>query len=398
MHTRGLILFIVLLVVLYGCDDNNNNNKNSNNQYDFSAADAWLEEFVAAEEIYPGGSMVIVDKTQGIIHKIAFGDQDVETVALIASVSKMPAVTLLMALHEDDANVEFDIQSPITSYLPWLGVWDSNITTEHLVTHRSGLPGLQYVFSQPADLLSHICQYLPVGTLAACGEAIFTTPLPNLPSSPANATADYGGSQWQLSGAVAEEVGGAGWNQLWDLYIAEPCELELARFGNNAGTLATEWDGNIDSLVGLENPQVEGGMAANLEDYAKLLSLHLNGGKCGDTQVLSPEGVAFMKEERTPPYGVAGAPPGFPGDAGDGTYPWGYAMGWWVIPAMDGGDIYLYMAYGLFGSVAWIDIEREYGGFVIFEDYALTDLGVTGTSRVLTELIPIIEDALDAVR
>ena len=88
------------------------------------------------------------------------------------------------------------------------------------------------------------------------------------------------------------QVGGAGWNQLWDQYIAEPCELELARFGNNSATLGPEWDGSIDSLVGLDNPEIGGGMASNLDDYAKLLSLQLNDGACGENQVLSPEAVS----------------------------------------------------------------------------------------------------------
>jgi CubicO group peptidase (beta-lactamase class C family) len=394
---------LLALFFLVSCSDRNNNNNRSDAPEpdppmpDFSAADTWLEEFVAAEELYPGGSMIVVDKIQGVIHKSASGDQDTETAALLASVSKMPSVTLLMALHEDDANVAFDIQAPISSYLPWVGAWDSDITTEHLVSHRSGLPGLAYSFIQRADWLPHVCQILPSGTLLACGETIFTTPLPNLPSSPANTAADYGGSQWHLSGAVAETVGGAAWNQLWDEYIGEPCGLELTRFGNNS-TVAAEWDGSTDSLIGLENPQIEGGMAANLDDYAKLLSLHLNDGACGDNQVLSPQGVAFMKELRTAPYGVSGSAPGWPGDQGDGKWPWGYAMGWWVFPAEDGGDASLYFTTGIYGSISWIDVDRAYGGLVIFEDYALTDFGVAGPSGVLTELIPIIEDALDAAR
>jgi CubicO group peptidase (beta-lactamase class C family) len=327
---------LLALFFLVSCSDSNNNNNRSDAPEpdppmpDFSAADTWMEEFVAAEELYPGGSMIVVDKIQGVIHKSAFGDQDTETVALLASVSKMPSVTLLMALHEDDANVAFDIQAPISSYLPWVGAWDSDITTEHLVSHRSGLPGLAYSFIQRADWLPHVCQILPSGTLLACGETIFTTPLPNLPSSPANTAADYGGSQWHLSGAVAETVGGAAWNQLWDEYIGEPCGLELTRFGNN--------------------------------------STVLNDGACGDNQVLSPQGVAFMKELRTAPYGVSGSAPGWPGDQGDGKWPWGYAMGWWVFPAEDGRDASLYFTTGIYGSISWIDVDRGYGGLVIFED------------------------------
>ncbi|NCF18872.1 MAG: serine hydrolase [Haliea sp.] len=384
------VVLLSLTLFLVSCSDGSDNRRDMVEpdppMPDFAAADAWLEAFVAAHENYPGGSMIVVDKTQGVIHKSAFGNQDEETVALVASLSKMPAVTLLMALHEDDANVEFDIQAPINSYLPWVGVWDSDITTEHLLSHRSGLPGEGYPLYTPIeDYLPHICQALPEGTLLACAETIFITPLPNLISLPADIFARYGGSQWQLSGGVAETVGGANWQHLWDQYIATPCELEQSRFGNNY-SIATDWDGNTDSLVGLENPWIGGGMATTLDDYAKLLSLHLNGGACGDHQVLSPESVAFMKEQRTPAGKVGGSWP----------Y-WGYGMGWWVVPPEEGEDIYLYLNGGLYGSSAWIDVERQYGGVVIFEDYSgnAPDPGVTS---VVWELIPIIEDAIDAVR
>ena len=110
--TRSLIyrvsVVLIFAVTLFACSDSSDN-KPEPPMPDFSATDTWLEDFVVTEDMFPGGSMIIVDKAQGAIHKSAFGDQDEESVALIASVSKMPAVTFLMALHEDDAKVEFDI-------------------------------------------------------------------------------------------------------------------------------------------------------------------------------------------------------------------------------------------------------------------------------------------------
>jgi CubicO group peptidase (beta-lactamase class C family) len=372
--TRPIILFLSLLLV--ACSNGNDNNQVKQTQPDFTMADAWLEDFVATEELFPGGSMIIVDKNLGVIHKVAFGNQNEDSVVLLASTSKVPTVTLLMALHEDDANVDFDITAPIANYLPWLGVWDPAITTEHLVSNRSGIPGLLNLFVRPKDYAPHLCQYLPVGTLLACAETLYTRALPNLAATPANSAFDYGGSQWQLAGGVAEEVGGATWNQLWDQYIAEPCGLEVARFGNNLAS-ATRWDGNPDSLVGLDNPNMEGGMISNLDDYAKLISLHLNDGVCGDHRVLSPEAVAFMRKERSPEVG--------------------YGMGWWIETPKAGGKVYLYEDPGFYGSISWIDVERGYGGVVFFEEYTGA-AGSVGTGGVSDQLIPIIEEAIDAVR
>lgn len=347
---------------------------------DFTAADAWIADFVEQEPLFPGGSIVIVDKARGVIHKNVFGNQMDDSLVLLASTTKVPTVMLLMALHEDDDNVDFDIQAPIANYLPWQGVWDEAITTENLVSNRSGIPGLTNLFTRPADYAPHICQYQPTGTLLECAETLFTSPLPNIPGTAADTAFDYGGTQWQLAGAVAETVGGATWNQLWDQYIGGPCDLQVSRYGNNLGS-ASEWTGDADALIGLDNPNMEGGLMSSLDDYARLLSLHLNDGFCGDNQVLSAEGVGFMRVARTEPVGESS----------------GYGMGWWITPAREGGSIYLYTDPGFYGSISWIDIERNYAGAVFFEEY-LGVAGRIGSSGVASELIPLIEQAIDAVR
>ncbi len=371
------------LLFLAACSDSNNTNVQEPEPPilpDFTEADAWMEDFVATEEAFPGGSYIVVDKNLGVVHKAAFGNQTEDSLVLLASTSKVPTVTLLMALHEDDDNVDFDISAPIANYLPWQGVWDEAITTEHLVSNRSGIPGLTNLFTNSAAYAPHFCQFLPAGTLLACAEDIYTTPLPGLESSPPDAAFDYGGSQWQLSGGVAEVVGGGSWNQLWDQYIAGPCELEISTYGNNL-SLAEQWDGNPESLVGRDNPNQEGGMMANLDDYAKLLSMHLNDGLCGDNRVLSPQGVASMREARTE-------------DEDDGS---GYGMGWWLEPRGASGAVTLFTDGGFYGSLSWIDTERNYAGVVFFEDYT-GNSGSVGSGGVRSQLIPIIEAAFDAVR
>ncbi|MFT6957795.1 MAG: CubicO group peptidase (beta-lactamase class C family) [Halieaceae bacterium] len=345
---------------------------------DFSAADTRLEDFLAENENFDGVSIVIVDKSLGPIHRAAFGDHTVDTVVLLASTSKVPAVSLLMALAEDDDNVDFEIDAPISDYLPWIGVWSTDITAEHLVSNRSGIPGLSNILLGTYG--PHICQYVPLGTLYQCAQTLYQTPLPGTISNPPGEAFDYGGSQWQLSGAVAEIVGGAGWNQLLDQYISEPCDLEVFRFGNNL-SFPTEWDGNPDSLVGLDNPNIEGGAISNLDDYAKILMMHLNHGACGENQVLSAEAVEFMRIERTLSQ--------------EGEQ--GYGMGWWTQPAEEGSSIYLYTDAGFYGSVSWIDVERNYAGYVALEEYS-GSFGGQGSGMVISELIPLIEEAIDAVR
>ena len=122
------ILAAIVLVTACGGDSNHTVTEvPSAPMADFSAVDARLEDFVAENEHFDGASIVIVDKNEGTIHRMTFGDHTVDTVVLLASTSKVPSVTLLMALAEDDDNVDFEIDGPISDYLPWVGVWSTDI-------------------------------------------------------------------------------------------------------------------------------------------------------------------------------------------------------------------------------------------------------------------------------
>jgi CubicO group peptidase (beta-lactamase class C family) len=374
---------IFLFVFLFACSDDEGGGLEppivEKPAPDFSAVDAALDAFVAEHPAFDGASIIIVDEEDGAIHEAAFGDHTLDTVVLLASTSKMPSVSLLMALAEDDANVDFEMDAVIDQYLPWPGYWTGR-TTEQLVSNTSGIPGLFNALNYGA----HLCQFFPVGQLQTCGQIIYQTPLDHLPSNPPGQEFDYGGSQWHLAGTVAEIVGGASWRQLFDQYLAGPCELEVFQYGNNL-SFAPEWSGSPDDLAGLDNPNIEGGAISNLGDYAKILSMQLNEGQCGDTQVLSPAAISSMRIDR-----------GTPANSQD----WlntgrGYGMGWWILPTADDSTPYIYLDPGAFSSSAWIDTRRDYGAYVQMEDY--TAVNVVESSPFITEeLIPLIEAALDA--
>lgn len=342
---------------------------------DFGPVDEHLEQFVADHFSFPGASIVIVDGDAGVIHRAAFGDYTVDSTVLLASTSKVPSAMLLMAL-DDDPELDFEIDAPAEVYLPWDSAWPG-ITTEHMLSNTSGMPGLQYV----ANVLGygpHLCQFLAVGQLLGCAETIYRTPLPLLPHNPPGTTFDYGGSQWQLAGAVAEIVGGRDWADLFDDYIADPCELEVFEYGN-MWTNPLGWNGGPDSLIGQDNPSIEGGAISHIDDYAKILMMHLNEGRCGDTAVMAPESVEFMRMDRGT---VAGS-----GDRG-------YGLGWWIVRP-DEGEPYLYIDPGAFGAVSWIDTSRNIGGLVAIADYTVINAG-DAHAMIVGELIPLVEDAYDA--
>ena len=237
----------------------------------------------------------------------------------------------IMALDEDES-VDFSISEPVSTYLPFDGVY-ADRTVEQMVSNTSGIPGLRLLdgYGSPTGPtlqdFNHLCQFSaqPFMNFEMCGQMLVQNELPT--TNPAGSVFDYGGSQWQIAGLTASIVNNSTWNQLFDEYIAAPCELEVFTFGNPweelsaSGNTYTSFDGaTVESMPGQHNPSVEGGGITNLSDYAKLLQVHLNGGYCGDTQVLSEASLESMRQDR-----------------GSMTFnPTPYGMGWWISSAEDG--------------------------------------------------------------
>ena len=65
------------------------------------------------------------------------------------------------------------------------------------------------------------------------------------------------------------------------------------------GIDVSQWTGHPDSLIGLDNPLIEGGAISNMQDYGKLLLMQLRGGKCGENRVMSQESVEFIQVDRS---------------------------------------------------------------------------------------------------
>ena len=352
---------------------------------DYSAVDAAFQAFIDNNETFDGISYVLVDK-EGTTHQAVFGDHTEDLITMLASTSKVPAVMAIMALDEDP-DVEFSISEPVSTYLPYDGVY-ADRTVEQMVSNTSGIPGLRlldqygsFVGPTLADF-NHLCQMLgnPFINFEMCGQMLVQNELPT--TNPAGSVFDYGGSQWQIAGLTAAIVNNSTWNQLFDEYIAGPCDLEVFTFGNpweelfGTNFAYTSFDGaTVASLPGQHNPQVEGGGITNLADYAKLLHVHLNGGYCGETQVLSEESLASMREDR-----------------GSFTLnPTPYGMGWWISSDAPG----IYTDGGAFGAVSFLDLNTGIGGFIAIDDYTRRDPGAP--SAFLSQIaLPLIQEAVRA--
>jgi CubicO group peptidase (beta-lactamase class C family) len=343
---------------------------------DFKSFDDALQNAITSYNATEGGqklpilgaSAVVVHKDLGAVHSKGFGQFAADRLYLIASSSKILSVCVLKRL-EDQGKVDFS--APISKYLgtTW-GDHKANVSLAQLFSNSSGLPSLGEILalsSNPTPELlaqynAHLCQYAAAGTLSDCGKSIYQDDQPANNRAP-DQTFRYGGSQWQLAGAVAEVVSGKTWADLIKETYVTPCGVPSIGYTNPYGQAGVSplgypsFDANQAKLPVSNNPSIEGGGYATAPDYAKLLLMHLRGGKCGDTTVLSAAAVATMQKDRVAAYG--GTPS--TGAAATGTSIFtGYGLGWWVSEQMIADP-------GAYGAFPFLDVKRGYGAIIMLE-------------------------------
>ena len=339
---------------------------------DFSAADAVLSDFVDEENIN-GAGVVVVHRDHGIVHESYSGVFGPDRVSLIASTGKMLSAGVLLRASEQPDSA-FDIEGDVTDVVGWADGLPG-VTTADLLSNTSGmseLAGLGYVLNP--------CGLNVFGELQRCAEASANNPLDDFDQKTPNTVYRYGGPQWQVAGGIAESVTGKSWDQLVAETYTEPCDLNVLGFSNlgQFNLLATgariypgAFDGDVSRLTPTRNPTIEGGGYTTPHDYAKLLLMLLRGGKCGDTQVLSPDAIDLMLTDRLGEFGL---------ETGAGT---GYGMGWQV-------DGPVRKDPGFFGAISWLDLEDGYGVYFVIENVALPGQGGGD------DLINAIDEAVNA--
>jgi CubicO group peptidase (beta-lactamase class C family) len=131
----------------------------------FPELDRFAEQYMR-DMNSPGMTLVLADRN-GVQRVVTYGFSDLEQqrkvqsdeLFQIGSISKSFLAIVLLQLREEG---RLDLDRPIFEYLPWFRI-DSEyapITTHHLLTHTSGLPGWSQVFvSDPAQ--RHLAAYAP---------------------------------------------------------------------------------------------------------------------------------------------------------------------------------------------------------------------------------------------
>jgi CubicO group peptidase (beta-lactamase class C family) len=268
-----------------------------------AAIDAYLETQIKELGI-PGLALGIVQGDQ-IAYLKGFGSADAsgravtaQTPFLLNSISKSFAALAIMQLVEQG---KIELDAPVQRYLPWFHVADESasaqISVRHLLNHTSGLGE-----ATSYEYLSR--QTLGEGTLTDRVRRLSTVQL----SYPVSTTFEYTDANYDVLGLVVETVAGQPYTAYVQQHILAPLEMahtETTQPDALPAALATghqSWFGFPVpfSQVYAHATLPSGDLISTAEDMTHYLIAQLNGGRYGDRQVLSSQGIAAMHQPAVP--------------------------------------------------------------------------------------------------
>lgn len=261
----------------------------------YDALDAYLQQQLDRLNL-PGAALAIVEGDQ-IVHVRGFGQArpdgeapSPQTPFFIGSTTKSFTALAVMQLVEA-GKVELD--APLQHYLPWFRVADpqasAQMTVRHLLHQTSGLsllPGWQLLanFDDRPDATARQARALATLALAR----------------PPGAAFEYSNLNYNLLGLIIEAVSGESYAAYIQNHIFDPLDMRhsyTAKAAAQADGLAVghqSWFGIPLAVPDLPVPSgslPSGQLISSAEDMGRYLIMHLNEGRYGDAQLLSPAGI-----------------------------------------------------------------------------------------------------------
>ncbi|HLG71883.1 MAG TPA: serine hydrolase domain-containing protein [Chloroflexota bacterium] len=264
----------------------------------YDAIDAYVERQLSRPRV-PGAALAIVEGDQ-VVHQRGFGQArpggpapSPETPFFIGSVTKSFTALAVMQLVEAG---KVDLDAPVQQYLPWFRVADAQasaeITVRQLLYQTSGLStGSGWVPDGDFDASA--------GAGRRQAEELRTVRL----SHPPGQVFEYSNTNYNLLGLVVEAASGQSYAGYVQAHIFDPLDM---RHTYTSRHLAQEnglamgyvyWFGFpvASPHVGFPAGSLPSGqIISTSEDMSHYLIAQLNGGRYGDSQVLSPAGIAEM--------------------------------------------------------------------------------------------------------
>ncbi len=283
----------------------------------------------------PGASLLVVHDGE-VVQQEAWGSYDLTTRVPIASGSKWLSAATIMTVVEDG---QLALDEPISTYVPELaGVPTGRISLRQLLTFTSGLRAEE---SDP-------CAEDPEVDLVTCAGRYVRAGLRHPPGEEFR----YDSVHLRVAGALAEQVTGVPFAQLFQERIAQPLGMTDTRFfqvGDPSRELVT-------------HPNPAGGAVSTLGDYGRFLEMIAAGGVApGGTRILTEESIAEMETNQTEGLPVFGSSFRRRTQAP-------YGLGHWIDWTAADGSTLVSSSPGTFGFRPWIDWEHDLFGVYLVMD------------------------------
>jgi CubicO group peptidase (beta-lactamase class C family) len=271
----------------------------------------------------PGAAVAVVRDQEVVLAK-GYGFRDIEaklpmtadTLLAIGSSTKAFTAYTLGALV-DQGRVDWD--EPVRTYVPWFRLYDAQagerLTPRDLVTHRSGLPRHDLVWynnkTATREKLVRSLAYLP-------------------PTADLRERWQYNNLMFLTAGYLVETMTGQSWEESVRSLVFGPLGMVRSNFSvlesqkdKDHAQPYDERDGELTKIpfrdITIIGPA--GSINSSVHEMARWVTVHVNGGKLGDKQVIGAATLADLHK----PYMTMGAVP----TRADITAP-DYALGWMV--------------------------------------------------------------------
>ncbi|MCU0647314.1 MAG: serine hydrolase [Gemmatimonadaceae bacterium] len=284
--------------------------------------DAWIDSAIAAWKVVGLSVGIVVDGETVYLRGHGLRDRErrlpmtPQTLLAIGSSSKA-FTTFAMGALVDAGKLRWD--APVRTYLPWFRMHDDvatlRLTPRDLVTHRSGLPRHDLLwYNNRTDTRESLVRRIAHLPLSADLREKF----------------QYNNLMFLTAGYLVGTLNGSSWEDgLRDLVLRP---LGMTR--TNFSVAESQRDPDHSLGYGVRRDTIErtpfrdislvgpaGSINSSAEEMTKWITLHLDGGKLGDRQVVQTTTLRDMYRPYTPIAGLGTAP-----ELG----PMSYGLGWFI--------------------------------------------------------------------
>lgn len=300
----------------------------------FADFDRYIQR--AMESWHCPGAAVAVVKGDEVLYKGAFGFRDIaeglpmteDTRFAMASVTKS-VTAMSVALLVDDGKLEWD--KPVRQYMPEFVLDDAyatqHVTVRDMLSHRTGMPRHDWAaWRQDVSRAEFIKRMQHLEFSATFREKF-----------------QYNNLMYYATAYLVEKVAGQKWEEFVQERIFTPLGMHASNFvpepvqPDHVGALGYRVDrddeGNAVGHVPMPfgphtelSPGAAGALFSTLSDLTRWLHVHVNGGRAGETQLISPDNLKQMHLPHTV------VPGGGISEALFGNTIFTYGLGWFVEP------------------------------------------------------------------